>query len=148
MCEDCRRRAVTNPLRVLDCKVPGDQPIIAGLPRIWDSLDEASRAHFAAVCTALDACGIGYEHDHRLVRGLDYYTRTTFEFVEEAGGTAERSERKTHCLEAAATMDFPRPLAGRRRPASALPLGRIAWCWRSRPGHRKKPFWPTPTSLP
>jgi len=81
MCEDCQRRAVTNPLRVLDCKHPEDQPIIAGLPRIWDSLDEGSKEHFAAVCTALDACGVPYEHDHRLVRGLDYYTRTTFEFV-------------------------------------------------------------------
>jgi histidyl-tRNA synthetase len=83
MCEDCRRRAVTNPLRVLDCKHPEDQPIIATLPRIWDSLDEGSREHFAAVCTALDACGVPYEHDHRLVRGLDYYTRTTFEFVSD-----------------------------------------------------------------
>jgi len=81
MCEDCQRRAVTNPLRVLDCKHPEDQPIIAGLPRIWDSLDEGSKEHFAAVCTALDACAVPYEHDHRLVRGLDYYTRTTFEFV-------------------------------------------------------------------
>jgi histidyl-tRNA synthetase len=81
MCPDCQRRAVTNPLRVLDCKHPEDQPIIAGLPRIWDSLDEGSKEHFAAVCTALDACGVPYEHDHRLVRGLDYYTRTTFEFV-------------------------------------------------------------------
>jgi histidyl-tRNA synthetase len=81
MCPDCQRRAVTNPLRVLDCKHPEDQPIIAGLPRIWDSLDEGSKEHFAAVCTALDACGVRYEHDHRLVRGLDYYTRTTFEFV-------------------------------------------------------------------
>ena len=81
MCEDCQRRAVTNPLRVLDCKHVEDQPIIAGLPRIWDSLDEGSKEHFAAVCTALDACGVPYEHDHRLVRGLDYYTRTTFEFV-------------------------------------------------------------------
>jgi histidyl-tRNA synthetase len=81
MCEDCQRRAVTNPLRVLDCKHPEDQPIIAALPRIWDSLDEGSKEHFAAVCTALDACGVAYEHDHRLVRGLDYYTRTTFEFV-------------------------------------------------------------------
>ncbi len=50
------------------------------MPRIWDSLDEASRAHFQQVCQALDACGVPYEHDHRLVRGLDYYTRTTFEF--------------------------------------------------------------------
>jgi histidyl-tRNA synthetase len=81
MCQDCQRRAVTNPLRVLDCKHPEDQPIIATLPRIWDSLDEGSKEHFAAVCTALDACGVAYEHDHRLVRGLDYYTRTTFEFV-------------------------------------------------------------------
>jgi histidyl-tRNA synthetase len=83
MCPDCQRRAVTNPLRVLDCKHPEDQPIIATLPRIWDSLDEASKEHFAAVCTALDACGVAYEHDHRLVRGLDYYTRTTFEFVSD-----------------------------------------------------------------
>jgi histidyl-tRNA synthetase len=81
MCPDCQRRAVTNPLRVLDCKHPEDQPIIAALPRIWDSLDEGSKEHFGAVCTALDACGVPYEHDHRLVRGLDYYTRTTFEFV-------------------------------------------------------------------
>jgi histidyl-tRNA synthetase len=83
MCQDCQRRAVTNPLRVLDCKHAEDQPIIATLPRIWDSLDEGSKEHFAAVCTALDACGVPYEHDHRLVRGLDYYTRTTFEFVSD-----------------------------------------------------------------
>jgi histidyl-tRNA synthetase len=86
MCEDCQRRAVTNPLRVLDCKHHEDQPIIATLPRIWDSLDEGSKEHFAAVCTALDACGVPYEHDHRLVRGLDYYTRTTFEFVYDEPG--------------------------------------------------------------
>ena len=86
MCEDCQRRAVTNPLRVLDCKHPEDQPIIATLPRIWDSLDEGSKEHFAAVCTALDACGVPYEQDHRLVRGLDYYTRTTFEFVYDEPG--------------------------------------------------------------
>jgi histidyl-tRNA synthetase len=81
MCVDCQRRAVTNPLRVLDCKVPEDQPIIDALPKIADSLDEASRAHFAAVCAALDAANVPYERDHRLVRGLDYYTRTTFEFT-------------------------------------------------------------------
>jgi histidyl-tRNA synthetase len=84
MCADCQRRAVTNPLRVLDCKHPEDQPIIETLPRIWDSLDEGSKEHFAAVCVALDACGVPYEHDHRLVRGLDYYTRTTFEFVQDS----------------------------------------------------------------
>src|SRR5579884_2613597 len=81
MCADCQRRAVTNPLRVFDCKVPEDQPIIETLPRISDYLDEASKAHFAAVLAALDACRVKYEVNPRLVRGLDYYTRTTFEFT-------------------------------------------------------------------
>ncbi|MGA7524953.1 MAG: histidine--tRNA ligase [Acidobacteriaceae bacterium] len=81
MCSDCQRRAETNPLRVLDCKVPEDQPIIETLPRIADYLDDASKAHFAAVLAALDACGVKYEVNPRLVRGLDYYTRTTFEFT-------------------------------------------------------------------
>jgi histidyl-tRNA synthetase len=81
MCEDCQRRSVTNPLRVLDCKVPADQPIIETLPRIGDSLDADSIAHFAAVTAALDAAGVPYTRNHRLVRGLDYYTRTTFEFT-------------------------------------------------------------------
>jgi histidyl-tRNA synthetase len=80
MCVDCQRRAVTNPLRVLDCKVPEDQPVIETLPKI-DSLDEASKAHFAAVTAALDAAGVPYTRNYRLVRGLDYYTRTTFEFT-------------------------------------------------------------------
>ncbi|HEY0796105.1 MAG TPA: histidine--tRNA ligase [Acidisarcina sp.] len=81
MCVDCRRRAETNPLRVLDCKVPEDQPIIDALPKIADYLDEDSKAHFAAVCAGLDACLVAYEVTPRLVRGLDYYTRTTFEFT-------------------------------------------------------------------
>src|SRR5215469_13813572 len=81
MCVDCQRRAVTNPLRVLDCKVPEDQPIIETLPKIADSLDEDSKEHFVAVIAALDAAGVPYQRNHRLVRGLDYYTRTTFEFT-------------------------------------------------------------------
>ena len=81
MCADCQRRAETNPLRVLDCKVPEDQPIIATLPVIADSLDEDSKTHFAAVTAALDAASVPYTRNHRLVRGLDYYTRTTFEFT-------------------------------------------------------------------
>jgi histidyl-tRNA synthetase len=81
MCQDCQRRAVTNPLRVLDCKVPEDQPIIETLPKISDSLDQDSREHFAAVLAALDAAQVPYTRNHRLVRGLDYYTRTTFEFT-------------------------------------------------------------------
>src|SRR6202034_863699 len=86
MCEDCRRRAVTNPLRVLDCKVPADQPIIDTLPVIADSLDGASKSHFAAVLAALNAAGVPYTRNHRLVRGLDYYTRTTFEFTHGGHG--------------------------------------------------------------
>jgi histidyl-tRNA synthetase len=81
MCGDCQRRAVTNPLRVLDCKVPEDQPIIEALPKITDSLDQESKDHFAAVTAALDAAGVPYKLNPRLVRGLDYYTRTTFEFT-------------------------------------------------------------------
>ncbi len=81
LCTDCQRRAVTNPLRVLDCKVPEDQEKINDLPKIADFLDDTSRAHFAAVRAALDACGVLYIVNPRLVRGLDYYTRTTFEFV-------------------------------------------------------------------
>ncbi len=81
MCGDCQRRAVTNPLRVLDCKVPEDQPVIEKLPKIGDTLGEDSKTHFAAVLAALDAVGVPYKLNHRLVRGLDYYTRTTFEFT-------------------------------------------------------------------
>jgi histidyl-tRNA synthetase len=81
MCEDCQRRAQTNPLRVLDCKVPADQPIIEALPRISDHLCPECHEHFAEVRRQLDLLGIGYELSHRLVRGLDYYTRTTFEIV-------------------------------------------------------------------
>jgi histidyl-tRNA synthetase len=81
MCFDCRRRAETNPLRVLDCKVPEDQPIIDKLPRIADYLDEGCRTHFAQVRGLLDELGVPYQVNERMVRGLDYYTRTTFEFT-------------------------------------------------------------------
>jgi histidyl-tRNA synthetase len=81
MCADCQRRAETNPLRVLDCKVPEDQPIIDKLPKISQYLGDASREHFAAVRALLDAVGVSYTINERMVRGLDYYTRTTFEFT-------------------------------------------------------------------
>ena len=81
MCGDCQRRAVTNPLRVLDCKVAEDQAIIDALPKIADSLDGESKDHFAAVTAALDKAEVPYTRNYRLVRGLDYYTRTTFEFT-------------------------------------------------------------------
>src|SRR6266850_605191 len=86
MCSDCQRRAVTNPLRVFDCKVPADQPIIEKLPRMSDYLDDACRAHFAEVRALLDAVGVPYTLNDRLVRGLDYYSRTAFEFTHGALG--------------------------------------------------------------
>ena len=86
MCVDCQRRAVTNPLRVFDCKVPEDQPIIDTLPRISQFLDEACRTHFDAVKKILTAVGVPFTLNDRLVRGLDYYTRTAFEFTHGALG--------------------------------------------------------------
>ncbi len=81
MCEDCQRRADTNPLRVLDCKVEADQPIIEKLPTILDHLCEVCKPHFAAVQRYLTEAEIPFEVRPRLVRGLDYYMRTTFEVV-------------------------------------------------------------------
>jgi histidyl-tRNA synthetase len=89
MCADCQRRAETNPLRVLDCKVPEDQPIIEKLPKIGEYLDEGCRAHFEEVKKMLDAVGVAYSINERMVRGLDYYTRTTFEFTH--GGLGAQS---------------------------------------------------------
>src|SRR5579863_5310520 len=86
MCVDCQRRAVTNPLRVLDCKVPEDQPIIETLPRISQFLDEGCRKHFDAVQEILKVVGVPFVLNDRLVRGLDYYTRTAFEFTHGALG--------------------------------------------------------------
>jgi len=77
---------VTNPLRVFDCKVPEDQPIIEKLPRISQYLDEPCRKHFGAVQEILKAVGVPFTLNDRLVRGLDYYTRTAFEFTHGALG--------------------------------------------------------------
>jgi histidyl-tRNA synthetase len=81
MCVDCQRRAVTNPLRVFDCKVPEDQPIIDTLPTINQFLDDDCRLHYEAVKQILNAVEIPYVENPRLVRGLDYYTKTAFEFT-------------------------------------------------------------------
>jgi histidyl-tRNA synthetase len=84
--EDSRRRAATNPLRVLASKDPQDAPVVAKLPNIHDYLNEACKQHFASVCAYLGDRGIAYEVTPRLVRGLDYYTHTTFEFLHGALG--------------------------------------------------------------
>ncbi len=87
--EDCRTRLRTNPLRVFDCKVDGRTPLVLGAPVISENLCQPCAEHFAAVRNGLDAAGIAFEHDPRLVRGLDYYTRTTFEFVSGALSKAQ-----------------------------------------------------------
>ena len=87
LCADCQRRAETNPLRVLDCKVPEDQAVIDSLPKITEHLCAGCRDHFAEVCRQLELLGIPYRLSHRLVRGLDYYVRTTFEVSSDQLGS-------------------------------------------------------------
>jgi histidyl-tRNA synthetase len=84
---DSQRRIDTNPLRVLDSKLPEEQAIIAKLPRISDHLCAECREHFAKLKEELNMRGIAYEENWRLVRGLDYYTRTTFEVTAEGLGS-------------------------------------------------------------
>jgi len=86
MCADCQRRSVTNPLRVFDCKVPEDQSIIETLPTIREFLDEACLTHYQQVKEILNAIPIPYVENPRLVRGLDYYQKTAFEFTHGALG--------------------------------------------------------------
>jgi len=81
--EDSRRRLVTNPLRILDSKNPDMQALLENAPRIIDFLDEPSRAHFEQLQAMLDASGIAFRVNPRLVRGLDYYTGTVFEWITE-----------------------------------------------------------------
>jgi histidyl-tRNA synthetase len=82
--EDCRTRLARNPLRVFDCKVDGQRDFVLAAPTIADNLCDPCAAHFAAVREGLDDAGVTYELDPRLVRGLDYYTRTAFEWVSGA----------------------------------------------------------------
>jgi histidyl-tRNA synthetase len=84
--EDSRRRLETNPLRVLDSKNPSMQSIIENAPSLTDHIDDSSRRHFDDLRKALDAAGVTYEVNPRLVRGLDYYTRTVFEWVTDQLG--------------------------------------------------------------
>ena len=86
LCEDCRRRATTNPLRVLDCKVPSCKELTASAPKILDHNCPACREHFQVVLDVLEKTAQPYVLNHRLVRGLDYYNRTTFEIVTETIG--------------------------------------------------------------
>jgi len=81
LCGDCHRRYEQNPLRILDCKVDHDKECMKNAPKLFDYLNEESREYFQRVLSSLEALGIPYEIDERLVRGLDYYTHTVFEVV-------------------------------------------------------------------
>jgi histidyl-tRNA synthetase len=90
LCEDCKQRLERNPLRVLDCKNPGCQAVAKGAPMMVDALCDDCRAHFTSVQAGLDRVGVHYRLNPRIVRGLDYYTRTAFELIADspALGTA------------------------------------------------------------
>ncbi len=87
LCEDCKRRVDTNPLRVLDCKVPSCKETVKNAPNIQQSLCEECKEHQDRVFHYLETMGVKYEVDPNLVRGLDYYTRTVFEVVSENLGS-------------------------------------------------------------
>ncbi|MDA8433150.1 MAG: histidine--tRNA ligase [Nitrospiraceae bacterium] len=138
LCADCRRRYGQNPLRILDCKVEGCREARKGAPRVTDHLCEDCRVHFEHLLLLLEKLGIPHSVNPEMVRGLDYYTRTTFEVTSEnlgaqnavaAGGRYDRlvkefggpetpavgfaigMERVVELLKAAVQYDLPRPLA-------------------------------------
>ncbi len=91
LCGDCQRRLDTNPMRILDCKVSSCQLLAMDAPNILDSLGDDSRAHFDSVKAHLEAFGVPYRVNSRIVRGLDYYTGTVFEILSEAGNLGNQS---------------------------------------------------------
>ena len=128
LCGDCQRRSVTNPLRIFDCKVPADQPIIDQLPHSENFLCDACRGHFAEVRRHLEAYGLAYRVSHRLVRGLDYYTRTTFEILGTSLGAQNAllgGGRYDHLVKQLGGPDRPGIgfAAGLERLVLALPEG-------------------------
>jgi histidyl-tRNA synthetase len=124
LCLDNQRRADTNPLRVLDSKEAADQALIDALPKIADYLDESSRQHFAQVCAALDACGVAYTVNPRLVRGLDYYTRTTFEFTVPSSGDAASGLGTQNALLGGGRYDgLSEMLGGPKAPGIGFAIG-------------------------
>ncbi|SCB80886.1 histidyl-tRNA synthetase [Kosakonia oryzendophytica] len=115
--EDCLRRMYTNPLRVLDTKNQDIQTLLNDAPKLGDYLDDESREHFAGLCAFLDAAGIAYTVNQRLVRGLDYYNRTVFEWV-----TTSLGAQGTVC--AGGRYDgLVEQLGGRATPAVGFAMG-------------------------
>ncbi|WP_026300884.1 histidine--tRNA ligase [Thioalkalivibrio sp. ALE23] len=115
--EEARNRLYDNPMRILDSKDPGSREVVATAPSLMDHLDAESRAHFDALCGHLDALGIAWEHNPRLVRGLDYYTHTVFEWI-----TDELGAQGTVC--AGGRYDgLVEQLGGRGTPAIGMAMG-------------------------
>ncbi len=115
--EEAKRRLHSNPLRILDTKNPAMRELVEAAPRLMDELDDAARAHFDAVCAGLDAAGIAYRINPRLVRGLDYYNYTVFEWVTDrlgAQGTVCAGGRFDGLIE---------QLGGKPAPACGFAMG-------------------------
>jgi histidyl-tRNA synthetase len=114
---EAQRRLQENPLRLLDSKHPDTAAVAAGAPVLTDDLDDLSRAHFAGLCAHLDALGVPWTHNPRLVRGLDYYTHTVFEWITDALGA-----QGTVC--AGGRYDgLVEQLGGRATPAVGFAMG-------------------------
>jgi len=126
LCETCRERIRGNPLRVLDCKVESCQAALRNAPEMMDDLCEACSAHFSGLRSALEALDVAYEVNPRIVRGLDYYARTAFEFVTDrlgAQGTVLAGGRYDGLVEALGGPATPAVgfAAGLERLAMLLP---------------------------
>jgi histidyl-tRNA synthetase len=117
--QDCRTRLEKNPLRVFDCKVDGQKDFVLAAPTIAEHLCEPCAAHFAEVRAGLDSAGVSYELDPRLVRGLDYYTRTAFEWVSDV-----LAENKAGTVNAGGRYDgLAEALGGPATPGVGFALG-------------------------
>ena len=116
---DCRERLEKNPLRVFDCKVDGEKDFVLAAPTIADRLCEPCAEHFAAVRAGLDEAGVPYELDPRLVRGLDYYTRTAFEWI-----SGVLAENKAGTINAGGRYDgLAEQLGGQPTPGVGFAMG-------------------------
>ena len=119
LCENCQKRLTKNPLRLFDCKEKRCQEIMAEAPQLVDHLDEESREHFVKVLEHLDEADIPYTLDPKLVRGLDYYTKTVFEFVAK-----DDTDKRMNALVSGGRYDgLVEYLGGRPTPACGLAGG-------------------------
>ncbi|KKQ57097.1 MAG: Histidine-tRNA ligase [Parcubacteria group bacterium GW2011_GWA2_38_13] len=119
LCDSCKKRLVKNPLRLLDCKVPGCQSLKPDAPQILDWLDDSCKTHFMGVVEYLDALEVSYVLNPQLVRGLDYYTRTVFEIVAQG-----KEEMAQSAIGAGGRYDnLIETLGGNPTPATGFAFG-------------------------